>query len=136
MNKKNVLVYGTFDLFHYGHLELLKKSKELANKMGGKLIVAASSDRWAKESGKNVIINECERIEIIKSIKYVDKAFINDKKCEDRLLDVIENDVAIVIIDEKHKKHYEYLNNICCVMSFERTKGISTSEIKKRIKNG
>lgn len=132
--KNNVLVYGTFDLFHYGHLQLLKKSKELADKMGGKLIVAASSDRWAKESGKNVIINENERIEIIKAIKYVDETFINDKSCEERLDDIFKYDVGVVVIDEKHKNRYLYLNKYCTLLSFDRTEGISTTKIKEKIK--
>ena len=51
---KRVLVYGTFDLFHYGHLELLRKAKELSN--NGKLIVAVNSDSYIKTRGKTVTI--------------------------------------------------------------------------------
>lgn len=88
--KKNVLVYGTFDLFHYGHLNLLKKSKDLAIKYGGKLIVGVNSDRWAKEKGKKTIINEKQRVSIVQAIKYVDETFVNDKKYSDKKEDIIK----------------------------------------------
>ena len=64
---KRILVYGTFDLFHYGHLELLRKAKEISN--NGVVIVGVASDEYALKKGQKTIFNEKERVEIIKSIK-------------------------------------------------------------------
>ena len=134
--KKNVLVYGTFDLFHYGHLNLLKKSKDLAIKYGGKLIVGVNSDRWAKEKGKKTIINEKQRVSIVQAIKYVDETFVNDKKYSDKKEDIIKKNIGAIVIDKKNLNDYIYLKNDCDIVSFKRTNGISTTKIKNRIKNG
>lgn len=131
----NIMVFGTFDLFHYGHLELLRKCKELANKNSGKLVVGISSDEWAKESGKNLIIDEKQRYEIVKSIKYVDDAYINNKPCEERIDDIIKYNIGTIVIDEAHIKRYKCYEKTCQILSLPRTDGISSTKIKEKIKN-
>ena len=130
---KRVLVYGTFDLFHFGHLELLRKAKELSN--NGKLIVGIASDEYALQKGQKTIFNENARAEIVKSIKYVDDVFINNLPFENRLAQILENKIDIVIVDEKNIKYFDYLKNICEVSFFPRTPNISTTKIKEKIKN-
>lgn len=130
---KRVLVYGTFDLFHFGHLELLRKAKELSN--NGKLIVGIASDEYALQKDQKTIFNENTRAEIVKSIKYVDDVFINNLPFENRLAQILENKIDIVIVDEKNIKYFDYLKNICEVSFFPRTPNISTTKIKEKIKN-
>ena len=130
---KRILVYGTFDLFHYGHLELLKKAKEISN--NGVVIVGVASDEYALKKGQKTIFNEKERREIIKSIKYVDDVFINDSPFEHRLQQILDNKIDLVIVDEKNIKYFDYLKDICEVGFFPRTPNISTTKIKEVIKN-
>ena len=66
---KKVITYGTFDLFHVGHLNILKRAKEL----GDYLVVAVSSDAFNAIKGKKCIIPDYERMEIVRAIKYVDE---------------------------------------------------------------
>ena len=127
---KRVLVYGTFDLFHYGHLELLRKVKEICDY----LIVGVASDDYALKKGRKTIYNCKERYEIVKSIKYVDECFVNELPFENRLEQILKYNVDAIVVDEKNKKFFEYLHGICNVLSFPRTSGISTTIIKKKIK--
>ena len=127
---KNIIVYGTFDLFHYGHLTLLHKSKEMCDN----LIVGVASDEYAIKKGKHTIFNIKERCEIIKSIKYVDNCFVNDLPFESRLEQIIKYNADAIIVDENNRKYFNYLHDICDVLSFPRTPNISTSIIKAKIK--
>jgi glycerol-3-phosphate cytidylyltransferase len=132
---KRVLVYGTFDLFHYGHLELLKKSKELYDDVF--LIVGVNSDDYVKRRGKKNIIACEHRCAIVKSIKYVDECFVNNCDYEDRENDIINKGVDIVVVNEESIDKFNYLNKRGIkVMTLPRTPNISTSIIKNKIKDG
>ena len=72
--EKIIITYGTFDMFHIGHLNLLKRLKAL----GSKLYVGVSSDTFNELKGKKVLIPYVQRAEIVSSIKYVDKVFPED----------------------------------------------------------
>jgi glycerol-3-phosphate cytidylyltransferase len=70
---KNVITYGSFDLLHYGHIELLRRAKELTN--GGKLYVGLSSESFNKIKGKTTYLDYIDRKRLLESIKFVDKVF-------------------------------------------------------------
>ena len=79
---KTVITYGTFDLFHIGHLNILKRAKEL----GDYLIVAVSSDEFNLQKGKVCQIKDTDRMQIVEAIRYVDKVIPEtswDQKIED-----------------------------------------------------
>jgi len=78
-----VLTYGTFDLFHVGHLNLLKRAK----KLGDYLIVGVSTDEFNAGKGKKTIINFKDRMEIVQSIRYVDKV-IEESSWDQKIADV------------------------------------------------
>lgn len=131
---KRVLVYGTFDLFHYGHLELLRKAKELSN--NGKLIVGVNSDSYIKTRGKTVTIPCEQRYAIINAIKYVDEVFINEYDYTERLNDILTHNIDIVIVNEESIDKFNYLTNAGIqIMHLTRTPNISTTKIKENIKN-
>ena len=82
---KRVMTYGTFDLLHYGHINILKRSKSL----GDYLIVGLSSDEFNELKGKKSVMSYEERKEILESIRYVDKV-IKESSWEQKVDDIIK----------------------------------------------
>ncbi len=129
-NKKTIITYGTFDMFHIGHLKLLKRLK----KMGDKLIVAVSTDEFNRGKGKKVMIPYKQRAKILKSIKYVDKV-IPEKSWEQKVTDVQKHKVDIFAIGDDWKGEFDFLEEHCKVVYLERTKDISTTQLKRSLTN-
>ena len=118
-----VLTCGTFDLFHIGHVNMLKKAK----REGNYLIVGISSDKCNKEKGKKSIINQKERMAIVEACKYVDKVFI-EETLADKQLYVDKYDADLFVIGDDWKGKFDNLS--CRVKYLPRTKDISTTQIK------
>jgi len=129
MIKRTIITYGTFDLFHIGHLRLLQRLK----KLGTKLIVAVSTDEFNNLKGKKTLIPFEERIEIIKNIKGVD-IVIPEKSWEQKASDIKKYDVDIFAIGDDWYGKFNDLEEICEVLYLERTLGISSSQLKQNIK--
>jgi glycerol-3-phosphate cytidylyltransferase len=135
---RKIITFGTFDLFHIGHLKILERAK----KYGDYLIVGISSDELNWEKKKKYPIFSCqERLEIITSLKCVDEVFIEeviDKKdyCKKYNADIfiIGNDWEGKQCGKENKTFDEQLEGICSVIYIERTKDISTTEIIEKIK--
>ncbi|EMW0253547.1 adenylyltransferase/cytidyltransferase family protein [Campylobacter jejuni] len=127
---KNVITFGTFDLFHYGHLRILERAAFL----GDKLIVGVSSDslNFAKKH-RYPIYSEQERLNIISSLKCVSCVFLEEalELKRDYLLKYQAN---ILVMGDDWKGKFDCFNDICDVIYFERTPSISTTEIIERIK--
>ncbi|EIT3184699.1 adenylyltransferase/cytidyltransferase family protein [Campylobacter jejuni] len=127
---KNVITFGTFDLFHYGHLRILERAASL----GDKLIVGVSSDslNFAKKH-RYPIFSEQERLNIISSLKCVSCVFLEEalELKRDYLLKYQAN---ILVMGDDWKGKFDCFNDICDVIYFERTPSISTTEIIERIK--
>ena len=119
-----VITYGTFDTFHYGHLEMLRKAKEL----GDFLIVGLSTDDFNTEKGKTSKFNFERRKKWLESIKYVDK-IISENNWEQKKDDIKKFNVDIFVIGDDWKGKFDDLP--CKVVYLERTKGISSTQIKK-----
>lgn len=130
---KKVLTYGTFDLLHYGHIRLLKRSKEL----GDYLVVALSTDEFNKGKGKVAYNSYEERKEILEAIRYVDLV-IPEKSWEQKIDDVKKYDIDICVMggDWKGSTRFEYLKEYCDVVYLDRTEGISTTQIKDELQTG
>lgn len=123
---KVVLTYGTFDLLHYGHLEVLRRSKEL----GDKLIVGLSTDAFNFEKGKECVISFEKRKELLESLEYVDLV-IPENHWEQKITDVKNHNVDTFVMGNDWEGEFDYLKEYCEVIYFERTKGISTTKLKK-----
>ena len=127
---KKVITYGTFDLFHFGHLEILRRAKEL----GDYLVVAVSTDGFNKIKGKKYIYPFEQRIKIIEAIKYVDKV-IPEKNWEQKRKDIMFHNIDIFTMGDDWKENFDELKDICKVIYLERTKGISTSNLRENTIN-
>ena len=125
---RKVITYGTFDLFHIGHLELLRRAKEL----GDYLIVGVSNDEFNDLKGKECIYPYKERFEIVNAIKYVDKV-IPEYSWKQKRSDMLEFEIDIFTIGDDWKGKFDDLKDICDVKYLSRTQGISSTEIKDLI---
>lgn len=131
---KTVITYGTFDLFHIGHLRLLQRAKAL----GDKLIVAVSTDEFNLQKGKRAIIPFEHRAEIIKNLKCVDMV-ISEQTWEQKVEDIIKYKVDIFVMGDDWKGKFDFLSQYCEVVYLPRTEGISSTELKEvlqRFSNG
>jgi glycerol-3-phosphate cytidylyltransferase len=128
---KIIITFGTFDLFHIGHLNILKKAASL----GSKLIVGVSSDNLNyKKKNKYPIYSEKERMEIIKSIKCVDEVFLEESlEQKKHYIQLYNADVLVMGDDWLHK--FDFCNDIVEVIYLPRTPDISTTEITDKIKS-
>lgn len=125
MNEKVVLTYGTFDMFHIGHLKLLQRLASL----GDKLIVAVSSDEFNEIKGKKTIIPYEQRASIVEAIKYVDMV-IAENDWKQKVDDIKKYNVDIFAMGHDWENKFDELNEFCEVIYLPRTEGISTTQLK------
>jgi glycerol-3-phosphate cytidylyltransferase len=123
---KTVLTYGTFDLFHIGHLNILKRLSAL----GDRLIVGVSTDEFNAIKGKKPVVPFDQRIEIVRSIRYVDEAIPEDR-WEQKREDIAKYGVDVFGIGEDWKGKFDDLGDSVEVVYLPRTSGISTTEMKR-----
>ena len=128
---KRVITYGTFDLFHIGHLNILKRARAL----GGYLVVAVSTDEFNSGKHKQCIYPYEHRAAIVEAIRYVDKV-IPEKTWEQKIDDVKQHKIDIFVIGEDWKGEFDFLNPYCEVVYLTRTANISTTGVKASIQNG
>lgn len=125
---KRVMTYGTFDLLHYGHINILKRAKSL----GDYLIVGLSSDEFNELKGKKSVMSYEERKEILESIRYVDKV-IKESNWEQKVDDVIKYNIDVFVIGDDWEGKFDFLKEYCEVVYLPRTKSISTTLLKEII---
>ena len=123
---KKVVVHGTFDIFHYGHLNYLEKAK----KYGDYLIALVASDKLAEERDKNLYFNEQIRKRIISSLKIVDEAIIRNTNITKELLKKLEADIFVTTDNDLAN----LLKDDIKVIVLPRTEGISSTLIRNHIK--
>jgi len=129
---KRVLTYGTFDLLHFGHIRLLKRAKAL----GDYLVVALSTDEFnLQEKGKKTYHSYETRKEMLEALRVVDLV-IPENSWEQKVDDVKKYEIDVVVMggDWAGSDRFEYLKEFCEVDYLDRTKGISTSQIKGELK--
>ena len=121
-----VITYGTYDLLHQGHINLLRRAKEL----GDYLIVGVTSDSFDRGRGKlNVRNNVLERVEAVKATGYADEVIIEDYLGQ-KIDDIQKYDVDIFAIGSDWKGKFDYLNEYCKVVYLPRTEGISSTMLR------
>lgn len=130
MPKKIILTYGTYDLFHVGHLRLLKRLKSL----GDKLIVGVSSDEFNAIKGKKTIVPYDQRAEIVESISFVD-AVIPEDSWDQKQNDIQKNNVDIFAMGDDWQGKFDDLKEYCEVIYLPRTKDVSSTEIKTALED-
>ena len=127
---KRAITYGTFDLFHVGHLRLLKRIAALAEE----LYVLVSSDEFNSLKGKKCVIPFEERAEIIESLACVTKVLREDN-WEQKISDVKNNHCDLFVMGDDWTGKFDFLKDYCDVIYLPRTPRISTTDIKHYIKN-
>lgn len=122
-----VITYGTYDLLHQGHINLLRRAKEL----GDYLIVGVTSDSFDRGRGKlNVRNNVLERVEAVKATGYADEVIIEDYLGQ-KIDDIQKYDVDIFAIGSDWEGKFDYLNEYCKVVYLPRTEGISSTMLRE-----
>jgi glycerol-3-phosphate cytidylyltransferase len=122
---KKILTYGTFDLLHNGHINLLKRAKDL----GDFLIVGLSSDEFNMIKNKKAYHDYENRKLILESIRYVDKV-IPEHTWEQKVKDIVNNNIDIFVMGDDWEGKFDFLSDYCEVIYLPRTIGISTTKIK------
>ncbi|MFC4620436.1 glycerol-3-phosphate cytidylyltransferase [Camelliibacillus cellulosilyticus] len=131
---KRVITYGTYDLLHWGHVNLLKRAKEL----GDHLIVGLSTDEFNSIKHKEAYHSYENRKMILESIRYVDEV-IPENHWDQKIEDVINHKVDIFVMGDDWKGKFDFLKDYCEVVYLPRTVGISTTKIKEdllQVRNG
>ena len=128
---KRILTYGTFDLLHYGHINLLKRAKAL----GDYLVVAVSTDSFNELKGKKAYHNYETRKMMLEAVRYVDLV-IPEENWEQKIDDVKKYDIDVVVMgsDWAGSDRFDYLKDYCEVVYLPRTEGVSTTKIKEELK--
>ena len=123
---KKVITYGTYDLLHQGHINLLRRAKEL----GDYLIVGVTNDSFDRDRGKlNVRNNVLERVEAVKATGYADQIVIEDYVGQ-KIDDIQKYDVDIFAIGSDWEGKFDYLREFCEVVYLPRTEGISSTMLR------
>lgn len=121
-----VITYGTYDLLHQGHINLLRRAKEL----GDYLIVGVTSDSFDRGRGKlNVRNNVLERVDAVKATGYADEVIIEDYLGQ-KIDDIQKYNVDIFAIGSDWEGKFDYLNEYCKVVYLPRTEGISSTMLR------
>lgn len=124
---KKVITYGTYDLFHQGHYNLLKRAKDL----GDYLIVGVTTDNFDLERGKmNTCNNVMERIEAVKATGLADQIVIEEYRGQ-KIDDIQKYGVDIFAIGSDWEGYFDYLNEFCKVVYLPRTQGISSTQLRQ-----
>lgn len=123
---KKVITYGTYDLLHQGHINLLSRAKAL----GDYLIVGVTNDNFDRERGKlNVRNNVLERIEAVKATGLADQIVIEDYVGQ-KIDDILKYDVDVFAIGSDWEGKFDYLKEYCEVVYLPRTEGISSTMLR------
>ncbi len=127
---KRVLTFGTFDIFHYGHLKILERAAKYADE----LIVGISSDKLNfNKKGRTPVYSEDERMKIISSLNFVNGVFL-EESLELKKEYLLKYDADMLIMGDDWAGKFDEFNEICQVQYLPRTPDVSTTELIQRIK--
>lgn len=123
---KRVITYGTFDLFHQGHYNIIKRAKAL----GDYLIVGVTSESYDIERGKlNVRDSLLKRIENVRKTGFADEIIIEEYQGQ-KVSDIIKYNIDVLVVGSDWRGKFDYLKNYCDVRYLERTKNISSTQLR------
>lgn len=125
-----VITFGTFDLFHIGHLNILRRAKAL----GDRLVVGVSSDELNfRKKGVRPQYPLEDRLKIVEAIRYVDEVFV-EHSLEEKREYILEHAADILVMGDDWKGRFDEFDDVCRVVYLPRTRGISSTEIKEHIR--
>lgn len=123
---KKVITYGTFDLIHTGHINILRRAKE----MGDYLVVAISTDEFNTIKHKQAYYSFEQRKQILEAIRYVDEV-IPEHTWDQKVQDVKAHDIDIFVMGHDWEGEFDFLKEYCEVIYLPRTEGVSTTKTKQ-----
>lgn len=126
-----VITYGTFDLLHVGHINLLRRARAL----GDRLIVGLSTDEFNHDmKNKTTIVPFYDRQTMLHSLRFVDLV-IPETNWEQKALDIQEYGVGKFVMGHDWRGHFDHLGKLCEVIYLPRTENISTTHIKETVQS-
>ena len=125
---KRVITYGTFDLLHPGHINLLRRAKDL----GDELYVGLSTDEFNQMKGKTSVLTYEQRKTVLEAIRYVDHVF-PESDWEQKTSDIKKYEIRCFVMGDDWKGKFDFLKDYCTVVYLPRTPDISTTDIKQKI---
>lgn len=125
---KTVITYGTFDILHIGHINLLRRARAL----GDRLVVGLSSDEFNRGKHKSSLLNYENRKAVLESIRYVDEVF-PEHTWEQKVDDIKRYGASVFVMGHDWEGKFDFLREYCRVHYLPRTEDISTTEIKQSL---
>ncbi|MFI7858046.1 glycerol-3-phosphate cytidylyltransferase [Pseudomonas promysalinigenes] len=125
---KTIITYGTFDILHRGHINLLKRARAL----GDRLVVGLSSDEFNAGKHKSSLLNYENRKHVLESIRYVDLVFA-ESTWDQKAADILKYGADIFVMGDDWKGKFDFLKEHCEVIYLPRTQDISTTQIKAEL---
>jgi glycerol-3-phosphate cytidylyltransferase len=128
---RTVITFGTFDVFHVGHLRVLERAAEL----GDRLVVGVSSDALnLRKKEREPVLSERERMAIIAALKPVDEVFL-EESLEQKREYVEKYRADVLVMGDDWKGRFDHLSDVCEVVYLPRTPAISTTALIEKISN-
>lgn len=130
LNMSTVLTFGTFDVFHIGHLRILERAAAL----GERLIVGVSSDALnISKKGRPPVFPEDERMRIVAALRCVDAVFL-EESLEQKRDYLLQHKADVLTMGDDWKGRFDEFSDICRVVYFERTPAVSTTAVIEKIR--
>lgn len=126
--QRTVLTYGTFDLFHPGHVQLLKRAREL----GSRLVVGLSTDEFNARKGKKSVMCFEDRKAVLEACRYVDEVIAENDWLQ-KVPDAIRLNADVFTMGDDWVGKFDFMSEHCTVIYLSRTPDISTTQIKQRM---
>lgn len=128
---KRVITYGSFDLLHYGHINLLRRAKHMADY----LVVGLSTESFNQLKGKQCYFTYQEREQLLEAVRYVDLV-IPETCWEQKIQDVKYYHIDIFVIGDDWRGEFDFLKDYCRVVYLPRTAEVSTTKMKNDLHLG
>jgi glycerol-3-phosphate cytidylyltransferase len=129
MSKRTVITFGTFDVFHVGHVRVLKRAAEL----GDRLVVGVSADALnVAKKGRLPVFSQEERLEIVASLKVVDEVFL-EESLEQKRDYILEHGADILVMGDDWEGKFDWVSDVCKVVYLPRTPSVSTTGLIEHI---
>ncbi len=129
MSARTVITFGTFDVFHVGHVRVLERAAAL----GGRLVVGVSADELnIRKKGRAPVYTQDERMEIVRALRVVDEVFV-EESLEAKRDYIIEHDAQVLVMGDDWTGRFDWVSDVCEVVYLPRTPSVSTTGIIEHI---
>ena len=129
MSERTVITFGTFDVFHVGHIRVLQR----ASALGDRLVVGVSADALnLAKKGRAPVYSQDERMEIVASLRVVDEVFV-EESLEQKRDYIIEHGADVLVMGDDWAGKFDWVGDVCEVVYLPRTPSVSTTGIIEHI---